>query len=358
MNVMTLNETPLRTSKNFHINNIKIKDIDINKSISPFNNIKVLCDSSKIKITSNNEKDIGNIELEYGISEDLTKQALNNANNSMNIEVNSFTEKKVQIEYNLDNENRELVSVINVIGNENSKAHIVMKYNSKGNVKGYNNLLLKVQAKCNSDIKITIVNMQNFNSNNFVTIENNILDSASVEYQIIDLGGKNSITNFYSNLSGKCSNNVINTIYLGSENQVFDLNYIAHLRGERSNIDIEVQGALKENSKKHFKGTIDFKKGCKKSKGNENESCLLLSNSAKSIALPMLLCSEEDVEGNHSCSAGKLEEKQLFYIMSRGFNLKEAQKLIVKAKFNKIIEKIQDEKLKEEILNEIDKRLN
>ena len=63
---------------------------------------------------------------------------------------------------------------------------------------------------------------------------------------------------------------------------------------------------------------------------------MLLSDKAKSIALPMLLCSEEEVEGNHSSSAGKIGEKELFYIMSRGFELKEAMKLLVRAKFNKI----------------------
>ena len=36
---------------------------------------------------------------------------------------------------------------------------------------------------------------------------------------------------------------------------------------------------------------------------------MLLSDKAKSLALPMLLCSEEDVEGNHSTSSGKIGEK-------------------------------------------------
>ena len=85
---------------------------------------------------------------------------------------------------------------------------------------------------------------------------------------------------------------------------------------------------------------------------------MLLSETAKSLALPMLLCSEEDVEGNHSSSAGKIGEKELFYIMSRGFELKEAMKLMVRAKFNKILENIKDEELKEQILNEIDERLD
>ena len=136
------------------------------------------------------------------------------------------------------------------------------------------------------------------------------------------------------------------------------MNYIGELRGEKSEINIEVQGALKDTSKKHFKGTIDFKKGSKKAKGNENEFCMLLSDTAKSIALPMLLCSEEDVEGNHSSAAGKASNKELFYIMSRGFDYKEAMKLIVRARFNRIIDKIENEDLKNEVLDEIDARLD
>ena len=126
----------------------------------------------------------------------------------------------------------------------------------------------------------------------------------------------------------------------------------------KTKIKMDVQGALNDNSKKHFKGSIDFKKGSKKAIGDETESCMLLSDEAKSISLPMLLCSEEDVEGNHSCSAGKIDSKELFYIQSRGFELKEAMKLMVIAKFNKILENITNEDLKQEILNQIDTRIN
>ena len=42
---------------------------------------------------------------------------------------------------------------------------------------------------------------------------------------------------------------------------------------------------------RHFKGTIDFKTWLlKKQLEVENEFCMLLSEKAKSLALPMLLC--------------------------------------------------------------------
>ncbi|MCI8621954.1 MAG: SufD family Fe-S cluster assembly protein [Clostridia bacterium] len=54
-------------------------------------------------------------------------------------------------------------------------------------------------------------------------------------------------------------------MYLGKDDQEFDLNYISELEGEKTNVEFELQGALKDRSRKHFKGTIDFKKRSKKS---------------------------------------------------------------------------------------------
>ena len=201
------------------------------------------------------------------------------------------------------------------------------------------------------------MNLLNNVSTNIESYENDIEADSKVYHKLIDIGAKESISNYFSNAIGNRADNDLKTIYLGQGSQVKDLNYIVHLRGEKTNVDIDVQGALKDNSKKNFKGTIDFKKGCKKAKGNENEYCMLLSDKAKSIALPMLLCTEADVEGNHSTASGKVDESAVFYIMSRGLSHKEAVRLLVKANFNKIIEEIQDEEIKTEILQEIDKRL-
>lgn len=354
MENLKINETPVRTSRNFNINNIKLENVEIPEKIKPFENILIENENSNIKIDNKTIK----TDLVYGISKQFVENIKDNANQNININVDGNNKKEVKLNFEFNSKNNELQENIQINANKNSKATIIIKYISKDSNYNFHNGIIKTNAKSNSDINIILINFLNKNSNNFISIENNFEESAKIKYTIIDFGGKNSITNYYSNLLGEKSENEINTIYLGQEGQLFDLNYIAELRGKKSNVNIEVQGALKDNSKKHFKGTIDFKKGCKKSKGNENEACMLLSKKAKSIALPMLLCSEEDVEGNHSSSAGKADEKEVFYIMSRGFSLKDAMKLIVRARFNKIIEEIKNEEIKNEILEEIDKRLD
>ena len=355
MNNLKLNETPVRTSRNFNISNIKLDTAVIPNDIGSFNNVKMEVNDTKIKV--NNEVTTS-CDLVYGLGDVLTNQIKDKANQSLKITIDSKTNKEICIDFKFDKENVNLVDSIEVIANEEAKATIILKYESDERIEAFHNGVLKLLAKRDSKVNVIFVNLMNQNSNNFMAIENNLEEKAVVNYTIVDFGGKNSITNYYSNLQGNKCNNQLNTIYLGKDNQLFDLNYIGELRGEKSNIDIEVQGALRDKAKKNFKGTIDFKKGCKKATGNENEACMLLSDTAKSIALPMLLCSEEEVEGNHSSSAGKIGEKELFYIMSRGFELKEAMKLMVRARFNKIIENIENEQLKEDILSEIDNRLD
>ena len=376
MKNLKLNETPVRTAKNFRINNIKLENVEVPEVIPTFENVTIIGDTSKIDIEQNADNaDNTDTNLVYGLSEEFTNQVKYGANQKIILNINGnqneeimpklcecsdIREEKIEaeIDFYFDNENSILLDNIEITANENTKSTVIIKYTSNQENVNYHNGIIKAKAKENSELNIILINLMNIKSNNFLAIENDFEKNAKINYTIIDFGGKNSITNYYSNLLGDCCDNQLNTIYLGKENQLFDLNYIGELRGKKSNIDIEVQGALKDVAKKHFKGTIDFKKGCKKATGNENEACMLLSDTAKSIALPMLLCSEEDVEGNHSSSAGKIGEKELFYIMSRGFELKEAMKLMVRARFNKILENIKDEELKDEILKEIDMRLD
>lgn len=351
---MELNETPVRTSRNFNINNIKLDNIEIPKKIPTFNKKNVTLDRDKVDIYPSASE----AKLTYGISPELAELANSHPNENIQLVMNSEINSNTEINYEIDNKNKILIDQVEIIANEGTKSTIVIKYKSNEDVEAFHNGIIRVNAKQNSKVNVILVNLLNTKSNNFISIENTLESNAKINYTIVDFGGAHSITNYYSNLIGDSSDNSLNAIYLGKENQVFDLNYIGELRGKKSNIDIEVQGALKDTAKKHFKGTIDFKKGCKKATGNENEACMLLSDKAKSIALPMLLCSEEEIEGNHSSSAGKIGEKELFYIMSRGFEIKEAMKLMVRAKFNKILENIQDESLKQEILEEIDRRLD
>ena len=348
MEKLKVNDTPVRTARNFKINNIEV-ELDLPEKIAEFKNVEIINDKSII------DNEVSNTSLTYGTGKILEELNYETANSKVRIQTSNKKED-IRIRYNFDDNNVNLINQIEIIANGDT--NVIIEYKSQTSLKCLHNGIIRAIANENAKLDVTIVNLLNENSDNFEAIENRLEKNSKVNYTIIDIGGKTSISNYYSNIIGENADNDLKSIYLGIGEQRKDINYIAELRGTKTNIDIDVQGALKDKAKKNFKGTIDFKKGSKKAKGNENEYCMLLSDKAKSIALPMLLCTEEDVEGNHSTASGKVDEKQLFYIMTRGISYKEAVKLIVKSKFNKIIERITDEELKNEILSEIDKRLD
>ncbi len=348
MEKLKVNDTPVRTARNFKINNIEV-ELDLPEKIAEFKNVEIINDKSVI------DNEVSNTSLTYGTGKILEELNYETVNSKIRIQTSNKKEDII-IRYNFDDNNVNLINQIEIIANGDT--NVIIEYKSQTSLKCLHNGIIRAIANENAKLDVTIVNLLNENSDNFEAIENKLEKNSKVNYTIIDIGGKTSISNYYSNIIGENADNDLKSIYLGIGEQRKDINYIAELRGTKTNIDIDVQGALKDSAKKNFKGTIDFKKGSKKAKGNENEYCMLLSDKAKSIALPMLLCTEEDVEGNHSTASGKVDEKQLFYIMTRGISYKEAVKLIVKSKFNKIIERILDEELKNEILNEIDKRLD
>ena len=310
MEKLRVNDTPVRTARNFLINNIEI-ELEMPEKIAEFKNVEIINNGSIIDNQTTNQA------LTYGTSKILEELNYETANNKIRIQTENKKEN-IRIRYTFDDENINLINQIEIIANGDT--NIIIEYISNTSKKCFHNGIIRIIANAKSKLDITIVNLLNEQSENFEAIENKLEENSNVKYTIIDIGGKTSISNYYSNIIGDNAEN--------------------------------------DFAKKNFKGTIDFKKGAKKSKGNENEYCMLLSNKAKSIALPMLLCTEEDVEGNHSTASGKVDMKQLFYLMTRGLSYKEAVKLIVKANFQKIIDRINDEELKNVILKEIDKKLD
>ena len=331
---MKINVSPRLTSKNFRINDFEIDDNLIKKNLKPFDSFKL----DNVRIV----KELNNLETKYGI-------VTNDSNFKYELEIIDNNKYGI-IDFNI---NDDLVDKIEL--NINNNSNYLINYNSKNNT--YHNGLIKINVSDNVKANIIVVNNMSSESTNLMSFDNTCNENSNLNYLIVDLGGNISVSNYYSNMVGNNSINNLNSIYVGNKNQVFDINYLVEIFGKNAKCNIDVQGSLSGESKKSFKGTIDFKKGCKGSIGEEKEYCVLLSDKVISKSLPMLLCTEEDVVGNHATASGKVDDKMLFYIMTRGISKKDAEKLIVKANFNKLLTMIKDEEISKIINELIDKKI-
>lgn len=355
-----LNKTPIRTKGWLNINDVSLGELKFGE-IEEFNNVKIKrnIDGVNIQKLENNEVLPLYKEFLYGTSKELISQGKEDFNTGYLITIGKDVKinEPIIIEFNFDKNNTMLVDNLIIVGEENSKATVIIKYKSLDDSKGYHNGICTIYSKRNSEIKLTKVNLLNSNTLHLDSNVSEVEDNGKVDFINVDLGGEYSIYNYQGDLSGEKASSNINSIYLGSKNKIIDINYIITHKGKGSTSDINVKGALQDRAKKAFKGTLDFKTGSAKSSGKEDEYCMLLSKEAKAKAMPVLLCSEDDISGEHSASSGRIDENKLFYLMSRGLSYDEAKIVIVRAAFNPIIDVIGNNIIIEEILNTVDRGL-
>ena len=324
----TLNETKVRTTNNFKINDLKI-DLDIEeKELSkPLNTVNY-------SIKNNFDSKIGLKHNKY---------------NNIDINIEEDTDL-INIDYDIDDTNY-LIDQININLKDKTNSNIIICY--KGN--GFHNLKLVLKSNELSISNISVINMLT-SGKSFISYEAYLDENSSININHIDLGGEIKVTNYYSELNGKNSSISFNNIYIGKNSDRIDMNYYTYNKNINTDNKINIYGLLNDNSYKTFKGTIDFTKGSAKSNGEEIEDVILLSDKAISTSLPMLLCHEDDVVGSHGVSTGKIDGDKLFYLMSKGLDYDESKKLIIMANFNKVINNIKEE-YKNQIIDYLDKEI-
>lgn len=335
----TLNKTPIKTTKSFNVNDVKV-DLeleDLNYSFHEYeiNTVEGINCSSTLK---------DDFSSRIGLNHKSYKEL------NINVPSNKVIDQTLKINY-IFNEKEDLIDNININVDSNSIIKLFIDYKSITNDKNFHNGNININVEEGSTLDLIIINELNENSINIFSSLITCHEHSKIKTTLLDLGGNIRIYNFESSVNNS-SESTLNNIYIGQNNDLIDMNYNYVNKDINSKSIIEVEGLLKDSSHKNFKGIIDFKSGSTNSIGKENENCLLLSDEAVSRSLPVLLCGEENVDGTHSVSSGKIDENKLFYLMSRGLSETEAKKVIISSNFKKIIDLLPDE-IKEDIENKI-----
>lgn len=192
--MLKLNETPVRTARNFNINNIKVDDFSFENEINDFENTTITGIDKKVTLSHM----IKMYDIKYGIGTKFEEEVKNRANKIINLNIKENAD--IRIKNVFDKQNKNLIDNIEIRVQEGVKTNIILEYKSYDELKYYHNGIFRVLAKKDSNVNIIIINLLNTVSNNFFCIENELEDSANVNYTIVDFGGRNSITNYYSNI--------------------------------------------------------------------------------------------------------------------------------------------------------------
>lgn len=269
---------------------------------------------------------------------------------------NSNIKLPIAVNYAVNGDDDTIIDLNLIIAERASNMTVMFDYSSEK--RGFHNGLTVVIAKDGSNVNIVKIQRLSDDSSNF---DNNIIitgNDASVRWTQVDLGSRVDAYDITAELEGTGSSAYLNSIFLGTKNQSHDMSYKVNHIAPRTESNVDVKGALKDTSKAVFRGNLDMKRGAKKAKGNESEVVLLLDKTVRSDAIPALWCSEDDVQANHSASAGQIDENKLYYMMSRGLSIDEAKLLMVEASFNPVIDTLPSDTMRESIRDYIGRRIS
>lgn len=175
-------------------------------------------------------------------------------------------------------------------------------------------------------------------------------DDARVTVRHVVLGGSFTATGLAADLRGDRSRIDIDTSYLGAGADERDFNYIVRHRGKKTECNLNANGVLTGTSKKILRGTIDLMHGAKGAQGDERETVLLASKGVDNKTVPMILCDEDDVAGNHGATIGHVRPEQLFYMGCRGLSEKQAEELFISAKLEDAAITAPDEQMRDNVV--------
>lgn len=167
------------------------------------------------------------------------------------------------------------------------------------------------------------------------------------------LGRGDTYTDTNVTLEGCKSSYKADIGYFAAGTQRLDFNVAVDHFGKDTESEINAAGALKDAASKVFRGTIDFKTGSAGSVGNEHETVLMLGDNVINKTVPLILCAEENVVGNHGATIGELDDDTLFYFESRGIDRETAENILAKASVERVARSLDDNELSESIMGEL-----
>ncbi|MDP2672356.1 MAG: Fe-S cluster assembly protein SufB [Nanoarchaeota archaeon] len=167
-------------------------------------------------------------------------------------------------------------------------------------------------------------NTYNLNTKRAIVHENAIMEwvngnlgsHLTMLYPCSILVGKNAKTDY------------IGVAYAG-KGQYQDTGCKVYHLAENTSSSILSKGISMHGGTSSYRGLVNIKRGAINSKSNVRCDGLMLDNISKALTFPAMEIDENNVKVAHEATVGKVEEEELFYLMSRGLSEDEAIKLIV-----------------------------
>ena len=235
-----------------------------------------------------------------------------------------------------------------IVSNQNSKSVFIEEFISLDSIENFSTSVTEIFQEENSEIEY--LNVQNdknnfhFNSINISQKQNSISNCFTFSYS-----GALVRNNLNIKLKEKnCYSNMYGFYALKEKSHVDNHTTVDHI-DENSISNEHYKGIMDNNSNGVFNGKIFVRKKAQKTNAFQSNNNILLSDEAKINTKPQLEIWADDVKCSHGCTVGQLNKEAIFYLQSRGISKEKAISMLLGAFSEEIIEKIENQFVKQKI---------
>jgi Fe-S cluster assembly protein SufD len=159
-------------------------------------------------------------------------------------------------------------------------------------------------------------------------------------FQTVELDGQGS----WARMSG---------LFFGDRRQHFDLDTQQNHNAPDTVSDLLYKGALKNRARSVWQGMIKAQKGSQRIDGFQANRNLILERTARADSIPGLEIEADDVRCTHASTIGRLDDTEVFYLMSRGIEREMAIRMLVEGFFDPVMQRIPFEGVRQRIAERV-----
>lgn len=263
---------------------------------------------------------------------------------------NVVVENPIQYVVLHDDENASFFNHVIIATEQSAEVTYVENYLSDVSGEGSQvNIVSEVIAGANSNITYGAVDYLDKGFTGHIIRRGVTEADASINWALGLMNEGNQIIDNTTNLIGDRSTSELKSVAVGTGSQKSNITSKIVQYGVETDGYILKHGVVEDSATIIFNGIGYIKHGGSKSVANQESRVLMLSEKARGDANPILLIDEDDVEAGHAASVGRVDEEQLYYLMSRGISQQEAERLVIHGFLDPVVRELPIEDVKRQL---------
>lgn len=251
----------------------------------------------------------------------------------------------------------DLVARLLIYVGAHAKVSLLQQLNTIGDQKTKASVVIELIAA--ADAQVNYANLDQFGPQTtaYINRQAQINDRATVDWANVAFSDGQVLTELRSHANGEGARTHVCVSALTYQKQTQGFVTAVQNVGRHSVGHIFQRGVILNKSTLVFNGIGRIIKGAKGADAQQESRVLMLSRRARGDANPLLLIDENDVTAGHAASVGRVDEQQLYYLMSRGLSQTVARRLVIRGFLGDVLAALPTPSARQRVIAEIERKL-